>query len=83
MSFARFSATSDVYVFAHVDDYVNCCGCALEGDSQLHSPEEVVEHLQKHVEAGHKVPADLLELDFYEPSDFGPTPTTPAEKEIL
>lgn len=73
MSYARWGEGSDVYVYAHVDGFVECCGCALEGDSvSLHSPAEVVDHMRDHFKAGHDVPARLLNPDLYEPEVFAP-----------
>lgn len=70
MSYARFSDDSSVYVYADVGGYVACCGCALGDKWDFHSPSEIVEHLQEHVAAGHKVPAYLLDLELYGPDDF-------------
>lgn len=70
MSFARFSAESNVYVYSDVGGYVCCCGCLLGSKWDFHSPAEVVAHLREHVAAGHKVPERLLSEDLYEPADF-------------
>lgn len=70
MSYARFSANSDVYVYPDVGGYVACCGCILGGQWDYHSPEAIVTHMQEHVNAGHKVPADLLDPSLYGPGDF-------------
>lgn len=70
MSFARFSDTSDVYVFAHYQGFVQCCGCLLGDDWDHYDCESLIAHLQEHVEAGHKVPVVLLDPTFYDDDDF-------------
>lgn len=80
MSYARWGAGSDVYVFAHYLGWVECCGCSLsysdvheEFDSiHLHSREEVVEHMAEHQQAGHNIPTHLLDPYTYDLSDFEP-----------
>jgi len=73
MSYARWSETSDVYVYAHYMGHVECCGCLLDDSNRAFgSAEEVVAHMQEHVEAGHKVPPHLLEARTYDADDFLP-----------
>lgn len=69
MSYSRFS-NADVYVFAHVDGFIECCGCRLGDKWDFHSPAEIVTHLTEHAEAGHDVPEYLLDPALYPPSDF-------------
>jgi len=59
MSWARFSADSDVYVYEDVAGYINCCGCSLEDPRETNFTEAapLKAHLDRHVAAGHKVPA--------------------------
>lgn len=60
MSFERFS-TSDVYIFEHVSGFIECCGCLFtdwdgsESFPQLKTPREALEHLYKHIDAGHDI----------------------------
>ena len=62
MSFERFS-TSDVYVYEHVGGFIECCGCLFSGDwfkgdatfPQLKTPRKALEHLYKHIDAGHDI----------------------------
>lgn len=62
MSYCRFWWNdSDVYVFASVYGGIECCGCKLEGDLTVNTPEEMIEHLMEHREAGHTVPEFALE----------------------
>ena len=77
MSYARFGHdNSDVYVFAHIGGYVQCCGCMLApsrdvtDDWNHHSAQSIVDHLLKHVEAGHTVPSHLLDKSVYDDDDF-------------
>jgi hypothetical protein len=74
MSFARFGPESDVYVYAHVGGFVQCCGCLLGDflgdDWDYHSAADVVAHMQEHVDAGHRVPQHLLSPDTYDDDDF-------------
>ena len=71
MSYARFGWDgSDVYVFVSVGGWIECCACWLieEEDEYLrengqpfgffhaYSTQEMVDHLNKHKEAGHCVP---------------------------
>lgn len=59
MSFERFSS-SDVYIYEHVDGFIECCGCWLvdwgtEGFPQLKTPREALAHLDLHEEAGYDI----------------------------
>jgi hypothetical protein len=59
MSFERFSS-SDVYIFEHVNGFIECCGCWLadwdtEGFPQLKTPREALAHLDRHEEVGHDI----------------------------
>lgn len=72
MSYARFGATSDVYVYAHVGGFVECCGCKLGDNWEHHSAAEIVDHLREHVAAGHLVAERLLDPAVYPSEDFVP-----------
>ena len=60
MSFARFSDTSDVYVYASGDNVYTCCGCLLQKGSLYpqwdFGGKAILAHLKEHKRAGHKVP---------------------------
>ncbi len=45
------------------------CSCSL-GTEDLHSAEEVVAHMRVHIDAGHTVPAYLLDPTLYPDEDF-------------
>lgn len=61
MSYARFSADSDVYVYMHSGGWLECCGCKL-GDQcfKAAGTQAMVEHLDLHATAGHIVPANVV-----------------------
>lgn len=60
MSYARFS-DADVYVFLS-EMGLECCGCWLNPSSSwtYYSTQTMVDHLEEHIKAGHKVPATLI-----------------------
>lgn len=64
MSYCR-PIEGDVYMYLHVGGYVECCLCALAQDSatdlEFHTFQGALEHLEKHREAGHKVPEHAFE----------------------
>lgn len=77
MSYARLGADgSDVYVFASVGGYVECCGCLLGGRWDFHSAADVVAHLREHIAEGHSIPAYLLDPALYPAEDFEPYEAT-------
>ena len=72
MSFARKSFDSDVYVFRDFNDTYQCCICNLA--EIVHAPtgptwkdpapmtkDEILAHLQLHIERGDKVPDYCIE----------------------
>ena len=64
MSYARFSKVSDVYVYSSARGGIECCGCKLITDrlanAVMTSPAEMLDHLNRHVRAGHRVPEGAL-----------------------
>ena len=72
MSYARFSPDSDVYVIAHINGFIQCCGCLLGDEWNFHTPEAIVEHLHDHVAAGQTVPERLLDESVYATDKFVP-----------
>ena len=50
---------SDLYLFFHVNGCIQCCGCRLGDDWDFHSGQEVHDHIQEHVKAGHVVRPDI------------------------
>lgn len=64
MSYARFNAESDIYLYEHCAGYIECCGCRLTapeehedfGFARLSTAREALEHIEWHVREGDKVP---------------------------
>ena len=58
MSYARFGADSDVYVFVRNNGSLCCCSCSrLAGDDfDASSTAAMLDHLAAHRAAGHLVP---------------------------
>jgi hypothetical protein len=67
MSFERFSS-SDIYIYEHIDGFIECCGCWIGHELkesaeeelnfwfvQLKTPREALEHLDRHEAAGFDV----------------------------
>lgn len=54
MSYCRWSAESNVYVYLDVGGYINCCGCDRSGYNG--DTETMVKHLEDHIADGHLVP---------------------------
>lgn len=66
MSFERFS-TSDVYVYEHVSGFIECCGCWFvdwdtEAFPSFKTPRKALEHLYRHMSAGHDVGASVARI---------------------
>lgn len=60
MAYARFGKDSEIYLFLHVAGGLCCCACSL-GQGWMETFADGVEHVKKHIEAGHKVPSGLIE----------------------
>ena len=66
MSYCRF-LEADVYVFMHVDGFLQCCACSITDDDDhwgsfnAFSTAEMINHLNKHKELGHDVPDRVFE----------------------
>jgi len=67
MSYCRFGPDCDVHVYmATDDDLLHCCWCQLLSlpgnctDFVAKDHGDMLNHLRKHVDAGHKVPADAI-----------------------
>lgn len=63
MSYARFGlGGSDVYVFLHVQGFLECCWCPLAGTNrEFITTDAMVAHLNDHRAAGHHVCEDTIE----------------------
>jgi len=69
MAYSRFF-DSDIYIYPHVDGYIECCACWLNEklDTGLFGLSEKIEndqslsnHIDEHIKAGHDIPEGLLE----------------------
>jgi len=69
VSYARFTAESDVYVYASAAGGIECCRCRFIADAQgpprgnavMVDEDEMIAHLEKHRRAGHRVPDNAFE----------------------
>ena len=64
MSYARFGAGSDVYVFFNANGYLECCGCLLDDNDDYphhksHSTPDMIHHLEKHEKTNHSIPTGI------------------------
>ena len=69
MSYCRF-LEGDVYLYESEEGHIRCEWCFLSPDASsevFHSTQAALDHIYKHITAGHKVPARaikaLLALD--------------------
>ena len=60
MAYARFSKDCDVYIFERddipKDKPLVCCGCKLTNKEIYYNKDEMIKHLQEHINEGHKIP---------------------------
>lgn len=72
MAYSRFSY-ADLYVFMSVHGHLECCGCWLDNEWRFDSTQAMIEHIQKHRDAGHNVPPNLeVELLADDEQNFPP-----------
>lgn len=62
MSYCRLSDPNcDVYIYVDSNDHFHCCGCPLaDGDDfefVVSTRAQMLQHMNWHVQAGHRVPA--------------------------
>ena len=63
MSYCRFARDSEIYLFEHCDGFIECCMCSLATGSfsaELHTRSAAIEHVKAHIQAGDKVPEDVI-----------------------
>ena len=69
MAYSRFF-DSDIYIYPHVDGYIECCACWLNEkletglfglSEKIRDDQTLEEHIDEHILAGHDVPEGLLE----------------------
>lgn len=86
MAYTRKGPDSDVYVYSD-GTYINCAGCPLLlpddplGTSSYETPQEMIDHLEAHHTAGHKVPQVALSR-LYRESGWEPDWSKPSRAVI-
>jgi hypothetical protein len=67
LSYCRFGNDSDVYLYEHINDFIQCCACRLTAATEhgfdnrnFKTVWEAHAHLVEHQKAGHKVPKYAL-----------------------
>ena len=56
MSYCRFGKDSDVYMYPHVDGFIECCACNIGEPQAFDTPRQALMHLFEHLGRGDKVP---------------------------
>lgn len=77
MAYSRFW-DSDIYIYSHVDGYIECCACwlnePLEGEfglsEKISNDEDLKAHLALHEAAGHEMPKNLYEEIVSDPERY-------------
>lgn len=71
MAYARFF-DSDIYIYPSVLGDICCCGCFLYGKSiNIENDDQLREHLDQHVQAGHDMPIGLLQEILQDDDRYG------------
>ena len=66
MAYARMGNDSSVYIYMDVRGHLHCCFCDIFQECFMaYSTDEMVEHVQQHIERGDDVP-DYLIPDLWE-----------------
>jgi hypothetical protein len=69
MAYSRFF-DSDIYIYPHVDGYIECCACWLNEkletglfglSEKIDNDQDLEKHIDEHILAGHDIPEGLLE----------------------
>lgn len=69
MAYSRFF-DSDIYIYPHVDGYIECCACWLNEkletglfglSEKIRDDQSLEEHIDEHILAGHNIPEGLLQ----------------------
>lgn len=66
MSYCRF-ANGDAYVFRNLHGELECCACRLTpagewfGTYTTEDPASMLKHLERHKQAGHRIPQAAIE----------------------
>ena len=79
MAYARF-LDSDIYIYSHINGYIECCACWLNEKKEdyslflanvnIHNDDELREHLELHAKVGHNMPESLLQDILADPDRY-------------
>jgi hypothetical protein len=58
MSFCRWDADCNLYIFENMESQYECCACIANGGNtwECGTREEMIKHVREHIRLGHKVP---------------------------
>ncbi len=79
MAYSRFF-DSDIYIYAHVEGYIECCACWLNErldiglfglSSKIADDDTLARHIDDHIKAGHDIPDGLLEEILHDSERYG------------
>jgi hypothetical protein len=81
----RADPGSDIYLYMHVDGYLECNSCSLAAPPQHsfrgHNTGEMISHLGEHLSAGHRVPGHVIPELLADDDDNFPTDRTTRGRE--
>ena len=79
MAYSRFF-DSDIYIYSHVEGYIECCACwlneSLVGSTfglseKITDDNHLIEHIGQHRQLGHNIPDGLEDIILADPDRYG------------
>ncbi len=80
MAYSRFT-NSDIYIYSHIDGYIECCACWLNDSQdeyslflnnvQIDNDMDLARHLKAHAKLGHDMPDNLLQDILQDETRYG------------
>jgi hypothetical protein len=80
MAYSRFT-NSDIYIYSHIDGYIECCACWLNesqdeyslflNNVQIDNDVDLARHLKAHAKLGHDMPDNLLQDILQDETRYG------------
>ena len=80
MAYSRFM-DSDIYIYPHIDGYIECCACWLNekkdeyslflANVKIYNDLDLARHLKAHAEQGHDMPDGLLQEILQDDDRYG------------
>jgi len=86
MAYSRFT-NSDIYIYPHIDGYIECCACWLNENKEEYSKDtayslfldnvkidndiDLARHLKAHSKQGHDMPTNLLQEILQDDDRYG------------